>query len=212
LKLIHFGKERMRKIFRIYLIVVLCLPVWIEAQTKQIPYKVLLQTPVKVLTFDQLKITMLRRLNEMRAEENRLHPKRMVKLNPFKYSMKLEELGFYYIAHKNPYKIFDKTQPNGLDVWVHWDNDSNGVIDRFRRLNVKYIKVIKYDSPKRTSGEIISIGENVVSTNGSINELCNALKKSPGHWRWIKSPVITHVGFGYKNDFPLIVQEFAKLE
>ena len=175
-------------------------------------YNTLVNKNIGELTLEQIRTTLLHRINEMRDEENRLHPKRKVKLKPLKYSMKLEEACFYYIAHKSADKIFDNTQPNGLDIWVHWDNDSNGVADRYKILNIKYIPVIKYDSPQRIGGELISIGENIVTTNGSIYQLCEAWKHSPDHWKWMISPIITHVGLGYLKDFPLLINDFAKFE
>jgi hypothetical protein len=201
----------MRKIFSIYFILILYLPFWIEAQTQQILYKVLLQTPVKELTFDQIKTTMLRKLNEMRAEETRLHPTR--KLKPLKYSDTLERAAFFFMDHKTKWFKED----GGFDTYCHFDDDNNEVIDRFKLLNIKYAIVddtVRHimDGKVIFSNRMVCAGENVVTTNASVSEMCEAWKKSPGHWVHIINRHYTHIGIGYRNEHPVLICDFIKFE
>jgi hypothetical protein len=201
----------MRKIFSIYFILILYLPFWIEAQTQQILYKVLLQTPVKELTFDQIKTTMLRKLNEMRAEETRLHPTR--KLKPLKYSDTLERAAFFFMDHKTKWFKED----GGFDSYCHFDDENNGVLERYKLLHIKY--AIVSDTVRHIiDGKVFfdhwmsCAGENVVTTNASVYEMCEAWKKSPEHWVHIINRHYTHLGIAYRKEHPVLICDFIKFD
>jgi hypothetical protein len=202
----------MRKVILFYILCfVLSFPILIKAQSQQIPYKILLETPVKEITFDQIKTTMLRRLNEMRAEETRLHPTR--KLKPLKYSDTLERAAFFFMDHKTKWFKED----GGFDSYCHFDDDNNGVLDRFKLLNIKY--AIVDDTVRHImDGKVIFAnrmacgGENVVTTNVSVYEMCEAWKKSPGHWVQIINRHYTHIGIGYRKEHPVLICDFIKFD
>jgi hypothetical protein len=201
----------MRNIFGVYIILLLWLPFGMKAQTTQIPYKVLLQTPVKELTFEQIKTTMLRRLNEMRDEETRLHPTR--KLKPLKYSESLERAAFFFMDHKT--KWFNEN--GGFDTYCHFDDDNNGVLDRFQLLNIKY--AIVSDTARHVmDGKVIYTnwkacgGENVVTANTSVYKMCDGWKNSPRHWVHIINRHYTHIGIAYRKEHPVLICDFIKFE
>jgi len=179
------------------------------AQHKGDTYKVLLHKPVTELTFEQVKTTMLHRLNEMRAEENRRHP--ALRLKPLKYSQALERAAFFFMDHKT--KWFDE---NGkLDKYCHFDDDNNGVTDRYTLLNIKYGKIDSVEHFKEgvtLTHSRVCAGENVVGTNGSIYEQCETLRNSPGHWRQIIDRYHTHIGIAYRKEVPILICDFAKLK
>jgi len=183
----------------------------ISSQNQKTTYQTLLNKPIRELSSEQRKSVLLCRLNELRAEQNKLHPNKK-KLLPLKYNTKLEEACYYFFDHKKKF-----TESDGkLGEWMHFCDNGDDLFGRFEAVKVPWIKVLgpnPDDNNRFTS--VISIGENLGDvTYHTMFEICEAWKNSPGHWIQIISPAHTHVGFGFRNegDWIIIVTDFAKLE
>lgn len=185
--------------FRFIQIGLLFLSISSYAQT----YKELVHKRLSELTVEQVNQTMLTRLNEMRAE---------LKLKPLQYSYTIEKVGFYLMDHKTKWFKED----GGFDPYCHFDDDNNGVSNRFKLLNIQFeMKVI---SEKRFKGGGVYTrseplaGENLITTNGSVYVLCEAWRKSPGHWAPIIEKDFTHLGIAYRKDCPVLICNFIKFK
>lgn len=166
-------------------------------------YSSALHKPLSELTVEQVQVTMLTRLNEMRAE---------LKLRPLQYSDSIEKVAFYFMDHKTKWFKED----GGFDAYCHFDDDNNGIIDRYKLFNIRF-EVIK--NPKKElandmyySPLLPMAGEIVAGTNGSVYQICEAWRKSPGHWVHISEKHYTHIGIAYRKDFPVLICDFVKFK
>lgn len=162
-------------------------------------YPTLLHKPLSELTLEQVQRTMLMRLNEMRAE---------LKLKPLQYNDSLELVAFYFMDHKTKWFKED----GKFDRYCHFDDDNNGVIDRYRLFNIQF-EIIKNNEKKRTNDIYYSpykvmAGEIVATTNGSVYQICEAWRKSPRHWVHIIEKDYTHLGIAYRKDHPVVICDF----
>ncbi len=185
--------------FRFIQIGLLFLSINTYAQT----YKELVHKRLSELTVEQVKQTMLTRLNEMRAE---------IKLKPLQYSDSIEMVAFYFMDHKKQW--FDA---NGDFVATcHFDDANNGIIDRYKLFNIRFDKI--KNTEKRRANDIyyspnkVMAGENIVTTNGSVYEFCEAWRKSPDHWAHISEKHYTHIGIAYRKNHPVLICDFIKFK
>ena len=163
------------------------------------PYSTLLHKPLSELTVEQVQSTMIMRLNEMRAE---------LKLKPLQYNDSLELVAFYLMDHKS--KWFQ--EDGGFDAYCHFDDDNNGIIDRYRLFNIQF-EVLK-NTKKKPANDMyyspykVMAGEIVATTNGSVYQICEAWRKSPGHWVHIVEKDYTHAGIAFRKGHPVVICDF----
>ena len=165
----------------------------------QTSYPTLLHKPLSELTVEQVQITMLMRLNEMRAE---------LDLKPLQYNDSLELVAFYLMDHKT--KWFQ--EDGNFDAYCHFDDDNNGIIDRYKLFNLRF-EVLKNTEKKLANDMYYSpllpmAGEIVAGTNGSVYQICESWRKSPGHWVQIIEKHYTHLGIAYRKDHPVVICDF----
>jgi hypothetical protein len=185
--------------FRIVLILLFIFSLSIHAQS----YSELVMKPVKELTVAQVNQTMLMRLNEMRVE---------LKLKPLQYSNTIEKVAFYFMDHKT--KWFE--EDGSFVATAHFDDKNNGIIDRYKLFNIDFDKVVITEK-RHKNGTVYTenkslAGENVITTNGSVYELCEAWRKSPSHWAHISEKHYTHIGIAYRKGFPVLICDFVKFK
>lgn len=166
-------------------------------------YKELVHKRLSELTVEQVNQTMRTRLNEMRAK---------IKLKPLQYSDSIEMVAFYFMDHKTKWFKED----GHFDLYCHFDDANNGIIDRYKLFNIRF-DIIKNTEKKRANDIYYSpykamAGENVITTNGSVHELCDAWRKSPSHWAHISQKHYTHIGIAYRKDFPVLICDFVKFK
>jgi len=148
---------------------------------------------------EQVQITMLMRLNEMRAE---------LKLKPLQYNDSLELVAFYLMDHKTKWFKDD----GDFEPYCHFDDDNNGIIDRYKLFNIRF-EVLKNPKKELANDPYYSpllpmAGENVAGTNGSVYQICEAWRKSPGHWVQIIEKDYTHVGIAFRKGHPVVICDF----
>lgn len=166
-------------------------------------YSTLLHKHLSQLTVEQVKQTMLTRLNEMRAE---------VKQKPLLYNDTLETVAFHLMDHKT---IWFEADGNFVAT-CHFDDDNNGVFDRFKLFHIEFDKVVV--SEKRyKSGTVYTqynalAGEIVAESNGSVFSTCEAWRNSPTHWKQITQKYYTHVGIAFRKGHPVVICDFVKFK
>lgn len=162
-------------------------------------YSTLLHKPLSELTVEQVQSTMLMRLNEMRAE---------LKLKPLQYNDSLELVAFYLMDHKT--KWFQ--EDGKFDAYCHFDDDNNGISGRYKLFNIRF-EIIK-NTEKKLANDMyyspykVMAGEIVATTNGSVYQICEAWRKSPGHWVHIVEKDYTHAGIAYRKGHPVLICDF----
>ncbi len=162
-------------------------------------YSTLLHKPLLELTVEQVQSTMLMRLNEMRAE---------LKLKPLQYNDSLELVAFYLMDHKT--KWFQ--EDGKFDAYCHFDDDNNGISGRYKLFNIRF-EIIK-NTEKKLANDMyyspykVMAGEIVATTNGSVYQICEAWRKSPGHWVHIVEKDYTHAGIAYRKGHPVLICDF----
>lgn len=181
--------------FRIIQIGLLFLSLGIHSQS----YSTLVHKHISELTVEQVQITMLMRLNEMRAE---------LKLKPLQYNDSLELVAFYLMDHKTKWFKDD----GDFEPYCHFDDDNNGIIDRYKLFNIRF-EVLKNPKKELANDPYYSpllpmAGENVAGTNGSVYQICEAWRKSPGHWVQIIEKDYTHVGIAFRKGHPVVICDF----
>ncbi len=151
-------------------------------------YEECLQMQPSELSEALVKKTMLHKLNDIRKQHQ---------LKPLKYNKKLENLALQFATEKTATERWK-------DQWMHFDKDSLGVIDRSKKA-----WLWKDINKHVVDHEVMWLGENLVSTNGSIEAMMDALMESPGHRKRLLCPYTTEVGFWYGKWYTILVQIFA---
>jgi hypothetical protein len=125
-------------------------------------------------------------LNELRKAKG---------LKPFKYDARLEAVAQSFVIEKNTTPWDEKK--------AHFDRYGHGPSYRLNKFGLL---------PPRDI--FVEYGENVVETNHgwvSVFDMLSVLAGSPPHARWMFSPRITNVGFGYFHKSFLLIQEFLEV-
>ena len=155
-------------------------------------YKRDLYVDVSKLSQERVKQIMLIRLNELRKQKW---------LKPLQYDKRLETMAQSFAEEK--WETMWR-----LDQNCHFDENWRSPYARAEGFWLLEL-IDSHKNEKTPNGAAVWLGENMVGTNGDVEEMLSSLSESPWHARWLWSPYVTCVGFGYYSGSTVLVQVFA---
>ena len=177
-------------------------------------FRKLVTTPLKNLTEWEVKALMLRRLNEMRAEESRKTKNNRIR--PLKYDDRVERVAQIFSIEKNPYPYCYPAFSPEREVCTrleHLSLDGTTLTGRFS--NQRIFENIRAKR-KPSKGGREGSGENVYAIfdmqNRTVEWILQGFYDSPGHKSNMLTDFWNTVGFGYFKGTTRFVQNFAYLE